>query len=757
MTAPDFTAVIVTWNSEESLTPWFAALRRSATSAGARVEIVVVDNASSDDSRRLAADAGADRIVANPVNAGFVVAASQGIALAEGEWVMLANPDLTVDGEFVSAMLGAARQAGPDVACLVPDIRYAADPLVVNSRGIEVDVLGIPAESDGGRHADALIGATEVFGPSSSGCLLRRSALAAVGGLEPLYFAYLEDVDVGWRLRKMGYRSLVVPGALAVHEGSISVGEGSWLKAFLVARNRRALFRLHGPMDPLTRLARTVTEVGHATVQAVSGGGTASVRGRVAVLGTRRYTRFLRASNRVVGFPDDTVVALAPRQTLQEALRRKQVAASLMRREDLDNAAGAPSPTVPGASSRRRSDGPLRVLVDATNLKPGQGGIRTYTLGLLSALAARRDLSLVVAASIEDVTELGDMELVRLSPRTQGIATRALWRERNLARLAETRDVDVVLTPVPELPLRGRLPVPSVIVVHDVGPLVAPAFYSLPKRLRYQSMLPRTCRAATAVVCVSYATLEGLRAATGVDPGRCVVIGEGPQLLGDGHGESPLDEPYLLYVGSLESRKNVETLVDAVLTSPALPATLVIVGPVDRKASAALDRRLDRSGAADRVRHLGFVNPDVLTALYRDAMGLVLPSLYEGFGLPALEAMKYGTPVVASDIPSVREVAGDAALFVGRPADLASWREALELLSTDAELRRDLARRGCDRAAMLTWPAVGEQFAALLHRVALGEGVASAPPVGGLRGRAPAGGVERDVPARAVTSGGAPM
>src|SRR5581483_11425482 len=76
---------------------------------------------------------------------------------------------------------------------------------------------------------------------------IRRDALAAVGGLEPLYFAYLEDVDVGWRLRKKGYRAIVVPRAVALHEGSASTGEGSWLKTFLVARNRRALFRLHGP------------------------------------------------------------------------------------------------------------------------------------------------------------------------------------------------------------------------------------------------------------------------------------------------------------------------------------------------------------------------------------------------------------------------------------------------------------------------------------------------------------------------------
>ncbi|MGH3109625.1 MAG: glycosyltransferase family 2 protein, partial [Gaiellaceae bacterium] len=101
MSALEISVVIVSWNSGESLPASFEALRRSAAAAGTRLEIVVVDNASADDSRSVATGAGADRIVENPLNAGYVVAASQGIALARGEWVMLANPDLTVSERFV--------------------------------------------------------------------------------------------------------------------------------------------------------------------------------------------------------------------------------------------------------------------------------------------------------------------------------------------------------------------------------------------------------------------------------------------------------------------------------------------------------------------------------------------------------------------------------------------------------------------------------------------------------------------------------
>ena len=720
MTVPDVSVAIVAWNSGGSLPISLEALRASARAADATIEIVVVDNASVDDSVGVATAAGVDRIVRNRLNAGYVAAACQGIALSRGAWVMLANPDLTVSEHFVGAMLDAARSAEPHVACLVPDIRYAADPSVVNSRGIEVDELGIPAERDAGRKADELEAPFEVFGPSTSGCLIRREALAEVGGLEPLYFAYLEDVDLGWRLRKRGYRSLVVPGAVAVHQGSASTGEGSWLKTFLVARNRRLLFGLHGPRGIRTRALRAVTEIGHATVQTISGSRTASVHGRLAALRTRRYTRFLRASERVLrGERAEAPVALSPRQTLPEALRRKRAAASLMTRED-----GTAAPSIAerrALPTAAAGQVPLRVLVDATNLKPGQGGIRTYTIGLVEALAAQPGLSLVVATSVADVASLGPMEVVPVPARTQGVVERAVWRERHLASLARARAVDVVLCPVPELPLR-RLPVPTVVVVHDVGPLIAREFYALPKKLRYRAFLPRTCRQASAVVCVSDATLADLVAATGIDPRRCAVIGEGPQVLGTPRDGPPVLGPYVLYVGSLEPRKNVDSLVDAWAGAGAeLPASLVIVGPAEERERRRLERKIERAGLGERVRHLGFVGAEELTALYRDAAAVALPSLYEGFGLPVLEAMTWGAPVVTSDIPSVREIAGDAALYVSRPLDPNAWRSELARVCAEPGLRADLARRGTAAAERFSWPRVGEEFADLLRHVTRGE------------------------------------
>ena len=204
-------------------------------------------------------------------------------SLAHGSWIMLANPDLTVSEGFVGTMVDATRSAAADVACLAPDIRYAANPSIVNSRGIEVDEIGIPAESDAGRKADPLAGPSEVFGPSTSGCLIRRDALAAVGGLEPL-------------LRLHGRRRPRLAAAEARlsrlrrprrRRASRRLGvDGRRFVAQVLPRRakQKGLFRLHGPPGLSARLLRTVTEFGHASVQALSGGGTAGVRGRGAAL-----------------------------------------------------------------------------------------------------------------------------------------------------------------------------------------------------------------------------------------------------------------------------------------------------------------------------------------------------------------------------------------------------------------------------------------------------------------------------------------
>ena len=175
---------------------------------------------------------GEDTLVRNPVNGGYGLAASQGLARADAPWALLANPDLVVSPRFFGHLLEAARSAPAAVATLVPEMRYAARPDIVNCRGLTMDAAGIPAEIDAGQPADVAPTENEPLGGSSGCCLLRLESVRQLGGLELVYFAYLEDVDLAVRLARAGHRSRLVSDAVAWHQGSASAGPVSPLKTF---------------------------------------------------------------------------------------------------------------------------------------------------------------------------------------------------------------------------------------------------------------------------------------------------------------------------------------------------------------------------------------------------------------------------------------------------------------------------------------------------------------------------------------------
>jgi N-acetylglucosaminyl-diphospho-decaprenol L-rhamnosyltransferase len=303
------------------------ALRASAEASGARLQIVVVDNASSDGAVESLTCFSHDVVVRNSVNAGYGVAAAQGTHRAAAPWILLLNPDCRIAEGFVGALLDATRRAGDDIATLVPDMRFAANPLVVNCRGIGVDDTGVPYEIGAGLDLSEAPVPREPFGGSSGCCLVRAEALRAVGGVELAFFAYLEDVDLSWQFRRAGFRAQFVSSAVALHEGSASTREGSSLKTYLVARNRRLLFRLNGPHTARARAARTVVEIGHGVVSSLSGAGLAPWRGRLAALTLRRYARFVRKARSLRLERAD--VSFSPRPSLRAALQRKRSSKSL--------------------------------------------------------------------------------------------------------------------------------------------------------------------------------------------------------------------------------------------------------------------------------------------------------------------------------------------------------------------------------------------------------------------------------------------
>jgi glycosyltransferase involved in cell wall biosynthesis len=299
-------------------------------------------------------------------------------------------------------------------------------------------------------------------------------------------------------------------------------------------------------------------------------------------------------------------------------------------------------------------------------------------------------------------------------------------RRPRLARPRRLRSVDVVHAPSVAVPPRSGAPL--VVTAHDAAPLLFPETYPRRGRRFHKQGLAAAAKRADLVITVSESAADELVARTAIPEERIRVVPNGVdlELATDGEVEDARqrfrlgDAPYVFWIGSLEPRKNVGLLVDAFVRwalHADMPHRLVLAGPAgwveDEASVLAPARRL-----GDRVRTVGRVGDPVLRGLYRGAELFAFPSRHEGFGIPVLEAMAQLTPVLAADIPALREVAAGAAVLRS-PDDPSAWVAALDnLLHDDAERAR-LGEAGRRRAQQYSWTRCAEQTRAV-YREALG-------------------------------------
>ncbi len=268
------------------------------------------------------------------------------------------------------------------------------------------------------------------------------------------------------------------------------------------------------------------------------------------------------------------------------------------------------------------------------------------------------------------------------------------WTGVELPRLARELHADVIHHPLPAKGAKGKGPaVPQVVTVHDLAFERLPQCFSAAFRIYAHHNHRAAAAAASAVICVSETTAADVRALWGVADGRIVVALHGAgQEPGRILGTMPRPPPeHFLYVGDDEPRKSLPTLLAAYRTyreSAVDPWDLVLAGSC---AASGQGVRIEPQPGAER-----------LARLYAGAIALVHPSLYEGFGLPALEAMSAGTPVIAARSPGLSEVCGAAACYAD-PGDSGSLAARMREVVTSEPLRRQLTQRGLARASQFSW------------------------------------------------------
>ncbi len=354
-------------------------------------------------------------------------------------------------------------------------------------------------------------------------------------------------------------------------------------------------------------------------------------------------------------------------------------------------------------------------------------GIGTYSRNLLLRFA-RSGMEFVVFcqdAAKGDIPSVDTFTLVSanmdpLNPRGQ----------RAFRSLVQDSGVDLLHVPSPWAP--SPLSVPLVATIHDVTPLLYPRSLSPWLRWAYKRRLPRTVDEASRIITVSRISHSALTAYTGVNPAKVRIIHNGvsqefrPQtdaaVLAAVRRRYSLPERFAFWVGDFRPEKNLQFLVQAwhrVQRRLSQPLPLVLAG-----AQAGQFRRIkkevDRADMSDQIYFPGFIRADDLAAVYSAATLFVFPSLYEGFGLPPLEAMACGTPCVVSNSSSLPEVTGPAALLFN-PMSLESCEDCVVRLLTDARLYEDLRREGLRQSAAFSWDKAAEETLAV-YREVLGRG-----------------------------------
>ncbi len=362
----------------------------------------------------------------------------------------------------------------------------------------------------------------------------------------------------------------------------------------------------------------------------------------------------------------------------------------------------------------------MRIGVDAGTLRKTLTGVGWYLsriLGEFTRIATEHSFYLYASSPLTTPPSGQNMHLRIGNSRLPG----AIWLQTQGRKLAGQDHLDVFWGPAHALPLGLSDSVRTVLTVHDIVWVLHPESMARYNAFVHRLYFRKSVRRADAIAAVSEATGRDLRNRLKVEESRITVTHEGvedtfrplsAELTKEKVQAMGISGSYLLSVGTLEPRKNYPLLFRA-LARLKTDLSLVVAGRRGWKYDVIFEQ-VKRLNLQDRVRFVEYVPTEDLVALYCGAKFLVMPSLYEGFGLPVLQAMACGTPVLASSCSSLPEVGGDAAAYFD-PTSVESLVTEMSELVENETLRSQMREKGLLRAPLFTWRRTAERTLALLQ------------------------------------------
>jgi glycosyltransferase involved in cell wall biosynthesis len=366
----------------------------------------------------------------------------------------------------------------------------------------------------------------------------------------------------------------------------------------------------------------------------------------------------------------------------------------------------------------------MKVVWDNSLAGRDKGGTGVYSARLLEQFAGRKELYMeVLEGRHQSFSANGVIS------RGWGTVSNLLWTHAFLPRILRRVNADLLHAPGFIAPLVTACPV--VVTVHDISYLLYPAHFSRWWATYLKAMMPQTVKSAAAIVCVSEHSKRDVVATYKLSAQKVSVVPNGVDhdrfypgaaLDYDWACSLGIREDYILHVGAFSYRKNIPVLLRAVahLRSKGMwtKRQLVLAGPQDLSLKGAHEvfETIQELDLSTSVVLTGHIPNRHLPGLYAHAALLVMPSLYEGFGLPVLEAMATGTPVVASNASSLPEVAGGAAILFPTQ-DYFALADSIEEVLEHRSVAKELRQRGLERARQFSWQRAAEETIAVYRAV----------------------------------------
>ncbi len=366
--------------------------------------------------------------------------------------------------------------------------------------------------------------------------------------------------------------------------------------------------------------------------------------------------------------------------------------------------------------------------LEASSLHGSKSGVGYYTENLLSTIMRIAPEHRYILFSNRDMRDSWELLGGETIYDRHLFRVRAAWMQTMLPRALREVRPDICHFTNYLAPLTSGCP--YIVTIYDMTLFVTPRLHRFKKLVLDRTLIPHVARRANAIITVSNSARDDIVRFLGVPRDKIRVIhgGVAPAFcpitdrtaLDVVRARYSLSQPYILYVGTIEPRKNLLRLVQAFarLKKKGLPHKLAIVGQQGWHC-APVFAEVERLGLAHDVVFTGYVPFEDLPVLYSGAEVMAFPSLYEGFGLPVVEAMACGAPVVTSNTSSLSEVAGGAGLLVN-PLSVDEISDALHSIHTDRSLRDSLSERGLARASHFTWEQSARNTLDLYEKVALG-------------------------------------